>query len=476
MEKNDVFVAEIIDMTSEGTGLAKIDGFPLFVKDAYVGDVCEVGITKVLSSYAYARLVRIVTPSPYRCESACEISRKCGGCQFMELEYSRELEYKADKVRNNIERIGKVYEFDFCDIIGMDDPSHYRNKSQYPVGLDNKGHIVTGFYAGRTHDIIPNKNCAIGSDVDAKILEAVVDYMIAGKLHPYDEKKHTGLVRHVLIREGKQTGQIMVCVVINSDNLPNSKDLIERLTKIKGVCSISINVNKKDTNVILGDETYSVYGEMFIEDYIGDVKFRISPQSFFQVNPLQTLKLYQKVLEFAGISPEDVVFDLYCGVGTISLFLAKSAKKVYGVEIVPQAIQDAWKNAAINNINNVDFRVGKAEEIVPKMYEEGINADVVVVDPPRKGCDDVLLNTIVSMNPKRLVYVSCDSATLARDINFLTQYGFHLQKVQPVDMFPRTVHVETVCLLSNRKPDTKVRIDVDLEDYYRIKDSKKNQD
>ncbi len=472
LKKNEEYIITIENMGSEGEGVGKIDGFTLFVKDALPGDVARVKVVKEGKTYGYGRLMEIITPSKDRVEPVCRVARQCGGCQIQELSYEAQLKFKQDKVKNNLERIGKLDSslYEMCTIIGMDEPYHYRNKAQFPVGMDKEGNIVAGFYAGRTHSIIPCDDCcAIGDEINSSILSIIKEHMKKHDIKPYDEEKHAGLVRHILIRRGFTTGEIMVCIIINGTKLNASCELVEELKKIDGMKSISININKEKTNVIMGKTVENLLGEGYITDYIGDVKFRISPLSFFQVNPVQTKKLYGKALEFAGLSGNETVWDLYCGVGTISLFLAKSAKKVYGVEIVPEAIEDAKINASLNGIDNTEFFVGKAEEVVPKMYKErGIGADVVVVDPPRKGCDQKLLATMVDMNPERIVYVSCDSATLARDLKYLGEHGYEVKKVQAVDMFPHTGHVETVVLLSlkNGQPKLEVTMEVDSESNY----------
>ena len=451
VKKNDEYIVTIEDMGSEGEGVGKVDGYTVFVKDALPGEEARIKITKAGKNFGYGRLMEVITPSEYRVEPKCPIARKCGGCQIQEMSYEAQLAFKEKKVQNNLERIGKIppSEYEMCTIIGMEEPYNYRNKAQYPVGLDKDGNIVMGFYAGRTHSIIPCEDCAIGDKINSKILAIVKSHMEEFRIQPYNEETHKGVVRHVLIRRGFTTNQLMVCIIVNGSELKSSTKLVERLKNIEGMTSISININKEKTNVIMGKTVIDLYGEGYIEDYIGDVKFRISPLSFYQVNPVQTKELYGKALEFAGLTGEETVWDMYCGVGTISLFLAKAARKVYGVEIVPEAIDDARKNAKINNIDNAEFFVGKAEEVVPKMYKEyGLGADVVVVDPPRKGCDEKLLETMIAMNPEKIVYVSCDSATLARDLEYLKAHGYGVQKVQPVDMFPHSVHVETVCLLS----------------------------
>ena len=467
IKKNEEHIITIEDMGTDGEGIGKVDGFTLFVKDALPGDVARVKVIKIAKTYGYGRLMEVITPSKDRVEPKCKVARQCGGCQIQELSYEAQLAFKQNKVKNNLERIGKIdsSSYEMCNIIGMDEPYHYRNKAQFPVGTDKEGNIVTGFYAGRTHSIIPCDDCVIGDDINKEVLSIIKDHMKQYNIKPYDEVRNTGLVRHILIRKGFTTGEIMVCIIINGTKLKASDKLVESLSQIKGMKSISLNVNKEQTNVIMGKTVIDLFGEGYITDYIGDVKFRISPLSFYQVNPVQTKQLYGKALEFAGLTGNETVFDLYCGVGTISLFLAKSAKMVYGVEIVPEAIDDARKNAKLNGIDNAKFFVGKAEEVVPKMYkEQGITADVVVVDPPRKGCDEKLLETMIQMNPERIVYVSCDSATLARDLKYLGENGYEIKKVQAVDMFPHSVHVETVVLLSLKKDTPKIEVTMEPDE------------
>lgn len=454
MKKNQEFTVLIEDISVNGEGIGKADGYPLFIKDAVPGDVVFGVVTKAEKRYGYGRVLKIITPSPDRVEAKCPIAKRCGGCQLQEMSYERQLAYKKDKVKNNLDRIGKLTNYKIHDTLGCENPFRYRNKAQFPIGRNKNGKIIAGFYAGRSHDIIECDDCIIGIEENKKILEIIIDHMEKYNIEPYDEKAHTGLVRHILIRKGFTTGEIMVSIVINGETIKASDKLVNSLVEnVPGMKDISLNINKQKTNVILGDRLVKMYGDGYITDYIGDVKFRISPLSFYQVNPAQTKVLYGKALEYAGLTGNETVFDLYCGVGTISLFLAKSAKKVYGVEIVPQAIDDARINAKINGIENAEFFVGKAEEVIPDLYEnQGIRADVVVVDPPRKGCDERLLKTIVDMAPERVVYVSCDSATLARDLRVLCDNGFVVEEVQPTDMFAQGVHVETVCLLSKKDP------------------------
>ena len=455
MKKNDQIIIKIEDIGVNGEGIGKVEGYTLFVKDALIGDTVEAVITKAKKNYGYAKMLRVLEASPYRVERKCPVARQCGGCQIQELSYDAQLDFKTKKVYGNLERIGG-FSPEFLDtvmepICGMEEPFYYRNKAQFPIGTDKEGNIVTGFYAGRTHQIIPNMECALGVPVNQKILQIIVDFMNQYGVSAYNEETGRGLVRHVLIRYGFTTKEIMVCLVINGDNLPKSEKLVDKLVRIEGMTSITYSVNKENTNVIMGKEIGVLWGQGYITDYIGDVKYQISPLSFFQVNPVQTEKLYSLALEYAGLKGDETVWDLYCGIGTISLFLAQKAKKVYGVEIVPQAIEDAKRNAAENHLENAEFFVGKAEEVLPEYYaqyekEHGKKAyaDVIVVDPPRKGCDETLLDTMVEMRPERIVYVSCDSATLARDLKYLCERGYEIQKVKPVDQFPHTVHVEVI--------------------------------
>lgn len=461
-KKNDVLEIEITDQGTTGEGIGKVSGYTLFVKDTVIGDVAKVKVMKAKKNYAFARLVEIVKPSKYRVEPLCPVAKSCGGCQLQAMNYQQQLKFKQEKVFNNIRRIGGVEDFVMKPIMGMEElcvkgheengPFHYRNKAQFPVGRDKEGKIISGFYAGRTHSIISVNDCLLGTGVNKTVMDIVKMYMTLEGVKPYDEVTHKGVVRHVLIREGKHTGQVMVCIIINGDKLPQVDRLVEQLLKVSGMTDISLNINKEKSNVILGDKIINLYGPGYIEDYIGDVKFRISPLSFFQVNPVQTEKLYSKAMEYAKLTGSETVWDLYCGIGSISLFLAKNARKVIGVEIVEPAVEDAKVNARINNIENVDFISGAAEDVVPEYFqkhkgEPECNPDVIVVDPPRKGCDEKLLNTMVLMAPKRIVYVSCDSATLARDIKWLSDKGYKLVEATPCDMFGQSVHVETVALL-----------------------------
>lgn len=545
-KKNDIFQVKIEDMSDTGEGIGKTDGFTWFIKDAVIGDVVEAKVMKTKKSYGFARMMQVLTPSPCRVEPRCPVARQCGGCQLQAMDYKEQLRFKENKVKNNLMRIGGVTDLVLVDengeprdgelrevdqdiqreagqdilceaddgiqgeadgkemrdtkgtgvipmypIIGMDDPWRYRNKAQFPFGRNRDGRTITGFYAGRTHDIIESDDCLLGVEENKVILQCIREHMERYGILPYDEENHTGLVRHVLIRKGFKTGELMVCLVLNGSvgQLKAADVLVEQLVGLFGtetkngalqtrkdsegqaaevggsivglagadtqgniegcrMVSISCSINREKTNVIMGKEIVNLYGPGYITDYIGNVQYRISPLSFYQVNPVQTEKLYGTALEYAGLTGGEVVWDLYCGIGTISLFLAQKAKKVYGVEIVPQAIEDARANAALNGMDNVEFFVGKAEEVLPEQYEKHhVYADVIVVDPPRKGCDKVCLDTIVKMAPKRVVYVSCDSATLARDVKYLGERGYELEKVRCCDMFGMSTHVESVVLL-----------------------------
>lgn len=493
MEKNQEFIVTIEDMNEDGAGVGKVDGYIWFVKDAVIGDVVRAKAMKMKKSYGFARLMEVLEPSGSRVIPPCPVARQCGGCQLQAMSYEEQLKFKERKVMNNLIRIGKFAENEIhmLPIMGMEEPWRYRNKAQFPFGKDKDGNVIAGFYAGRTHAIVEAEDCLLGVEENRKILDIVKRYMKEMKIEPYDEITHKGLVRHVLIRKGFKTGEIMVCLVINGKKLPGQERLVEMLAGgdgeetsgketgrkgtggketsgkdtsrretngkdtdgggIRGMTSISYSVNQEKTNVIMGKEIVNLYGPGFITDYIGNVKYQISPLSFYQVNPVQTERLYGTALEYAGLTGNETVWDLYCGIGTISLFLAQKAKKVYGVEIVPQAIEDARRNAEINGIDNAEFFVGKAEEVLPEQFEKNhVHADVIVVDPPRKGCDAVCLDTILKMRPERVVYVSCDSATLARDLRYLADGGYVVERGRCCDMFPGTVHVETVVELSRK--------------------------
>ena len=461
--KNDLVTLEIEDCGIDGEGIGKADGFTVFVKDAVIGDTVTAKIIKAKKNYGYGRLMEVLKPSPYRVEPKCEFARQCGGCQLQALSYDQQLVFKTNKVKGHLERIGGFTDIPMEPIIGMDELFHYRNKAQFPVGRNKEGKIVTGFYAGRTHNIIENRDCALGVAENKEVLDRVIAHMEKYGIEPYNEATGKGLVRHVLIRYGYFTKEVMVCLILNGNKIPKEEQFVKSLCEIPGMTSITINVNKKHSNVILGEEIRLLWGQEYITDRIGDISYQISSLSFYQVNPMQTQKLYAKALEYADLHGQETVWDLYCGIGTISLFLAQKAKFVRGVEIVPAAIENAKENAKLNGLENTEFFVGKAEEVLPREYKKnGVYADVIVVDPPRKGCDETLLETMIEMNPERIVYVSCDSATLARDLKYLCERGYELRKVCPVDQFGMTVHVETVVLLSHKKPDGHINVKVEF--------------
>lgn len=463
--KNDLVTLEIEDCGIDGEGIGKADGFTVFVKDAVIGDTVTAKIIKAKKNYGYGRLMEVLKPSPYRVEPKCEFARQCGGCQLQALSYDQQLVFKTNKVKGHLERIGGFTDIPMEPIIGMDELFHYRNKAQFPVGRNKEGKIVTGFYAGRTHNIIENRDCALGVAENKEVLDCVIAHMEKYGIEPYNEATGKGLVRHVLIRYGYFTKEVMVCLILNGNKIPKEEQLVKSLCEIPGMTSITINVNKKHSNVILGEEIRLLWGQEYITDRIGDISYQISPLSFYQVNPMQTQKLYAKALEYADLHGEETVWDLYCGIGTISLFLAQKAKFVRGVEIVPAAIENAKENAKLNGLENTEFFVGKAEEVLPREYKKnGVYADVIVVDPPRKGCDETLLETMIEMNPDRIVYVSCDSATLARDLKYLCERGYELRKVCPVDQFGMTVHVETVVKLSLKKDTPKIEVTMEPDE------------
>jgi 23S rRNA (uracil1939-C5)-methyltransferase len=444
VRKNDQLQVTIEDLTHEGAGVAKVDGYTLFVPNTLPGELVDIKVIKTNKGYGFARLLEIKKESEHRAEPLCPIYHQCGGCQIQHLSYEAQLASKQKQVKDVLERIGGIKDVTVHPTLGMDDPWRYRNKAQVPVGEEG-GLVVAGFYQKRSHRIINMDECLIQHEENDQIIRVVKNIANKYGIRAYDEEKHRGTLRHVVARKGKVTNEVMVVLVTRGKELPNKKNIIEEIkAEIPNVKSIVQNINPKRTNVIFGDETNVLWGEEYIHDYIGDIKFAISARSFYQVNPDQTKVLYDKALEYADLSGQETVIDAYCGIGTISLFLAQKAKHVYGVEIVPDAIADAKRNAELNGITNVNFAVGEAEKIMPWWYAQGIRADVIVVDPPRKGCDPELLETILSMKPKRVVYVSCNPATLARDLQVLEEGGYVTKEVQPVDMFPHSSHVECV--------------------------------
>ena len=444
IKKNDELDVAFVDLTHEAFGVAKVDGFPIFVEKALPGERGKIKVVKVKNSYAYGKLIELYERHPERMEIPKEDLPKYGGCQLEHMSYPLQLKFKQHLMEETLRRIGKLEGVVIHPIIGMEEPWHYRNKTQLPVGEKN-GKLVSGFYRPRSHDIIDTDEIRIQMEEINEAFRVVKETVTRFQIPPYNETTHTGVLRHIMARYGRKTGELMVVLITRTEKLPNGKEIVAeiaaRLPRLKSVIQ---NVNPDRTNVILGKKSKVLWGSPVIFDSIGDVKFAISARSFFQVNPLQTEILYKKALEYAELSGEETVIDAYCGIGTISLFLAQQAKKVYGVEILPEAIEDARKNADLNGFSNVEFTAGKAEEVIPKWAGQGIRADVLVVDPPRKGCDRKLLDTIITMKPKRIVYVSCNPATLARDLHILEEGGYRTVEIQPVDMFPQTAHVETI--------------------------------
>ncbi|RSK25799.1 23S rRNA (uracil(1939)-C(5))-methyltransferase RlmD [Bacillus sp. HMF5848] len=448
IEKNQQYTLTFEDLTHDGAGVGKIDGFPVFVPNALPGERGQVKIIKVKKGYAFGRLLQLDEESPDRVEAPCPIYKQCGGCQLQHMSYEGQLKAKHKQVVEVLARIGKINDVTVHQVLGMKDPWRYRNKAQVPVA-DREGGLVAGFYQKRSHDIIDMQQCLIQQSTNDEVVQVVRSICEKYGVRAYDEASHRGVLRHIMARYGAVTGETMVVLVTRTADLPHKKKIVEEIVAaLPQVKSVVQNVNTKRTNVIFGDETRVLWGEEYIYDYIGDIKFAISARSFYQVNPEQTKVLYDKALEYANLSAEDSVIDAYCGIGTISLFLAQQAKHVYGVEIVPEAIEDAKRNAELNGLaERVTFEVGEAEAVIPNWYKQGVGADVIVVDPPRKGCDEALLQTIIDMKPKRVVYVSCNPATLARDLRVLEDGGFKTVEVQPVDMFPHTTHCEVVAKL-----------------------------
>ncbi|MBD8037840.1 23S rRNA (uracil(1939)-C(5))-methyltransferase RlmD [Solibacillus sp. A46] len=447
IKKNDRTTLYIEDLTHDGNGVAKIDGYPLFIQGALPGETAEVHVLKTLKNYGFAKVVNLLEKSPDRVEAPCVYFDQCGGCQLQHLSYEGQLKWKQNMVANVMKRLGKI-DAPVHPVKGMDNPWHYRNKSQIPFAQNEAGEMVAGFYKTKSHSIVDMERCLIQTgEADTVMADLKRELEIIG-VRPYDEKSHQGMLRHVVVRKGRATGEVMVVLVTKSKKFPQASVVIEKILElISNVTSIVQNVNSEKTNVIFGNETFTLWGKDTIEDTIGNVRFEISARSFYQVNPIQTEVLYKQALDYAQLTGDERVIDAYCGIGSISLFLAQKAGHVMGVEIVEQAIEDAKRNAELNGFTNTYFEAGPAEEVIPRWYKEGKEADVLVVDPPRKGCDEALLNTIIEQKPKRVVYVSCNPATLARDLRILEDGGYKTQEVQPVDMFPHTTHCEAVAWL-----------------------------
>lgn len=447
VQKNDRLLVHVEDLTHDGAGVAKVDGYPLFIHGALPGEDVQVHVLKTLKSYGFAKLLEIEHASPFRVTAPCPVFDTCGGCQIQHLSYEGQMTFKRKLVRDAITRIGKLPDVPVHPVKGMEDPWRYRNKSQIPFGTQN-GRVVAGFYQTRSHDIADTDICLIQTPEADTIMNGLKKELHALGIEPYEEATHRGTLRHVVVRKGRATGEVMVVLITKKKKFPQAERAVELIRSlVPEVTSIIQNINTEKTNVIFGEETLTLWGKDTIEDQIGDVRFEISARSFYQINPVQTEVLYGQALDYAQLTGEETVIDAYCGIGTISLFLAKQAKFVMGVEIVPQAIEDAKQNAELNGFTNTLFEAGPAEQVIPRWYKEGRTADVLVVDPPRKGCDEQLLRTILKQQPKRVVYVSCNPATLARDLRILEDGGYRTKEVQPVDMFPQSTHCEAVAWL-----------------------------
>ncbi|MDC4244762.1 23S rRNA (uracil(1939)-C(5))-methyltransferase RlmD [Clostridium perfringens] len=451
VEKNKEYIFDIISQGYEGEGIAKIDNkYPIFIEGALKGEKVKVRIVKVNKNFAYGKLIEVLEASEERVNPPCAIYKRCGGCKIQHASYKAQLDFKWDRVKDCVSKIGKLDPSIVKYPLGMEEPWRYRNKVQLPIGLIN-GEVKIGFFAPRSHDIIDMESCLIQDEIGEKVVKLTREWIEKFNIRPYNvdgEYDEKGIVRHIMIRRGFTTNEVMIVLVTNGEKLPHKEEFVDLMVKnIPGIKSVIQNINSKKTNVILGLESKTLWGEDTISDYIGDFRFNISPLSFFQVNPIQTEVLYGKALEYANLTGNEEVFDAYCGTGTITLFLSQKAKKVYGVEIIPQAIDNAWINAKENKVDNVEFFVGESEVVIPDLINKGVKADVVVVDPPRKGCDKKLLDAITNIDAKKIVYVSCDPSTLGRDLAILEENGYKTLEVQPVDMFPNTSHVENVAKL-----------------------------
>ncbi len=464
IRKNDEIKLEITTLTSLGSGLGRYEDMAVFVENTAVGDVIIAHIIKVKKNYAVGKIQKILKPSKDRIVSDCEISNQCGGCSYRHISYASELREKKQSVTDAMQRIGGI-SMPADDILHIAEPSHYRNKAQIPVSLGADGKLFAGFYSKRTHRVVDCNDCKLQMREFAPIISAVKKFVAENPVTVYDETTGKGLLRHIYLRRGAKTGEIMVCLVINGNDLPKKERLIEILTDTdENIKSIVLNINKDDTNVVLGKRCVTVFGSDYIEDELLGLRFRISPLSFYQVNPEGTEILYSKAGEYAALTKGETLLDLYCGAGTIGLTMAKSAKQIIGVEIIPEAIENAKENAQLNGIENARFICDDASGAAKTLYDEGIRPNVVVLDPPRKGCSEDVLKTVADMKPDRIVYVSCDSATLARDCKIFDTLGYKVKEYTAVDMFPRTTHCESVALLSQRRPDTHIDIKLDLSE------------
>ncbi len=446
VEKNKEYIVDIIDNGFQGEGIAKIDNFTIFIPNAIKGEKIKILIVKVLSSHAFGKIIEIIDSSRYREKSDCDTYKRCGGCNLRHIKYEHTLEIKRNIVQSLVNKTLKN-KVKVEKTIGMENPYHYRNKAQYPLGKDKNGKPIMGVFANRTHEIIPIEKCMIQNEQTEEIAKYIFDYIVKNNISIYDEKTRSGLVRHIVTKIGIKTNEVMCIIVINGDEIPSEKELVKELTsKFPKVKTIIKNINKKNTNVIMGKENITMYGSGYITDKLEEYTFKISPLSFYQVNPIQTEKLYNLAIEKANITKDDIVFDLYCGIGTISLFIAKHAKKVYGIEIVEEAVKAAEENAKINKINNTEFLTGDVEKLLTDLLKN-VEPDIIIVDPPRKGLDNTSIKNIIKTAPKKVIYISCNPATLVRDLAQLEE-KYEIKSINPVDMFPYTSHVENVSVLT----------------------------
>lgn len=463
LEKNREYEALVTDYTAEGQGIAHIDGCAVFLPNAVAGERVLVRIEKANKTWAAGKIVRILEKSPHRVNRECPVAKLCGGCDFWHMDYAEETRLKAERVRTCLNRLAGE-QLEAMPILAAPDCHSYRNKAQYPVARD-KGRAYAGFFRAGTHDVVENQRCLILPPETDAVKDAVMDYVNQNRVSVYDETTHKGLLRHIYVRRGAVSGQILVCLVCNGEKLPRVDALVERLKKIPGFATLVLSVNTKKGNAVLGDKFITLYGPGFIEDTLCGLTFRLSPRSFYQVNHTQAQRLYRAAIDLAGITKDDTVLDLYCGVGTITLAMASAAGKVIGVEVIPQAVEDARENARRNGIRNAEFFCGDAGQAALELEKNGVRPDVITVDPPRKGLNADAIEAIAGLNPRCLVYISCDPATLARDVAQLKEKGFALQSAQAADLFPRCAHVETVVLLSKGEIDSKkVRVEFSLED------------
>ena len=462
LTKNELYEAVITDYTAEGQGVAHVEGCAVFVPNAIAGERVRLRIEKAQKTWAAGKIVEILEKSPHRVNRACPVAKLCGGCDFWHMDYDEETRLKAERVKTCLNRIGGQ-QLTQVPILAAPDCRSYRNKAQYPVAV-KKGRAYAGFFRAGTHQVVENRRCLILPEESDRVKDAVMDYVNQYRVSVYDEQRHTGLLRHIYVRRGGVSGQILVCLVVNGQAIPRPQALIERLAQIPGFATLVLSVNTKKGNAVLGDTFQTLYGPGYIEDTLCGLNFRLSPRSFYQVNHHQAQRLYQAAISLAGITKADTVLDLYCGVGTITLAMAAAAGRVIGVEVIPQAVEDARDNARRNGIDNAEFFCGDAGQAALELERQGIRADVIVVDPPRKGLNADTIEALSRFAPRRIVYVSCDPATLARDVALLKEKGYTLQSAQAADLFPRCAHVESVVTLSRKTPDDVIEIDLELDE------------